>query len=149
MEKIMNLWKLACGFFIAVCYLPTALAASQAPVGRWVTIDDKTGKKRAVVTISESGGQLSAVIDKVYPQPGDTGICEKCPGGFKGKKIQGLQFMWGLKSEGENEWSGGSILDPKSGKIYRAKVTVQGNKLLVRGYVGISLLGRTQVWQKQ
>lgn len=143
----MNLWKLACGFFVTVLYLPVALAAS--PVGTWVTIDDKTGKKRALVTINESGGTLSAVIDKVFPQPGDTGICEKCPGSFKGKKIQGLQFMWGLKNEGTNEWGGGSILDPKSGKIYRAKITVEGNKLLVRGYLGISLLGRTQVWQKQ
>lgn len=57
--------------------------------------------------------------------------------------------MWGLKQEGDNEWGGGSILDPKSGKIYRAKITAQGNKLLVRGYLGISLLGRTQVWKKQ
>ncbi|AWN73705.1 DUF2147 domain-containing protein [Legionella anisa] len=143
----MNLWKLACGFFVAMFYLPAALAAS--PVGTWVTIDDKTGKKRAVVTISESGGTLSAVINKVFPQPGDTGICQNCPGMFKGKKVEGLTFMWGLKKEGDNEWGGGSILDPKSGKIYRAKITDKGNKLLVRGYLGISLLGRTQVWKKQ
>jgi uncharacterized protein (DUF2147 family) len=149
MENIMNLWKLVCGFIFAIFYLPAALAASGAPVGKWVTIDDKTGEKRAIVTISESGGTLSAVIDKVFPQPGDTGICEKCPGGFKGKKIVGLRFMWGLKNEGDNEWSGGSILDPKSGKVYRAKITAQGNKLLVRGYLGISLLGRTQVWHRE
>lgn len=149
MENIMNIWKLAFGFVFAALYLPVALAVSQAPVGKWVTIDDKTGKERALVTISESGGALSAVIDKVYPQPGDTGLCEHCPGAFKGKKVTGLQFMWGLKSEGDNKWSGGSILDPKTGKIYRAKLTVQGNKLLVRGYVGISLLGRTQIWNKK
>lgn len=143
----MNLWKIACGLFVTFFYLPVALAAS--PVGTWVTIDDKTGKKRAVVTIHESGGTLSAVINKVFPQPGDTGVCEKCPGSFKGKKVQGLQFMWGLKQQGDNEWGGGSILDPKSGKIYKAKITLEGNKLLVRGYVGVSLLGRTQVWRKQ
>ncbi|MGL5742761.1 MAG: DUF2147 domain-containing protein [Legionella sp.] len=145
----MNLWKLACGFFVATFYLPAAIAASQAPVGNWVTVDDKTGEKRAIVNISQSGGTLSAVIDKVYPQPGDTGICDKCPGECKGNKVRGLRFMWGLKNQGENEWSGGSILDPKSGKVYSAKITVQGNKLLVRGYLGVSLLGRTQIWHKE
>ncbi len=114
--------------------------------GTWTTIDDKTGKKRAVVQISESGGSLSGTIVKVFPQPGDTGICSKCPGGFKGKKIQGIRFVWGLKKTGDNEWTGGHILDPKTGKVYRAKITMKGNKLYVRGYVGISILGRTQVW---
>lgn len=140
----MNLWKTVCGLAFAVSCIPSAFAGS--PAGNWTTIDDKTGAKRAVVTISESGGSLSGVIDKVYPQAGDTGICEKCPGGFKGKKIQGLRFLWGLKKVGENEWDGGSILDPKSGKVYKAKVTLEGNKLHVRGYMGMSLLGRTQTW---
>jgi uncharacterized protein (DUF2147 family) len=139
----MSLWKTVCGLVFAVS-VQSVFAAS--PVGNWTTIDDKTGQKRAVVTISESGGILNGVIDKVYPQAGDTGICDKCPGGFKGKKIQGLQFLWGLKSEGTNEWGGGSILDPKTGKVYKAKVTLEGNKLHVRGYVGMSLLGRTQTW---
>lgn len=145
----MGLWKSVCGFILGFFYGSLVFAVSQSPVGRWVTIDEKTGAKRAVVAITESKGLLSGVIDKVYPKPGDTGICELCPGEFKGKKIQGLRFMWGLKSDGENEWSGGSILDPKSGKIYRAKLTLQGDTLLVRGYLGISLLGRTQVWKKE
>lgn len=144
----MNLWKRAFSFILTTFYL-SALAASEAPIGHWVTMGDKTGEKRAVVILSESNGILSGVIDKVYPQPGDTGICHQCTGKFKDKKIVGLRFLWGLKQEGKNEWTGGSILDPKSGKIYRAKLTVQGNKLLVRGYVGVSLLGRTQVWYKE
>lgn len=142
----MNLWKAICGLVFAVALLPCAIAASGSPVGQWTTIDDKTGAKRAIVNISESGGVLNGVIVKVYPQAGDTGICQKCPGSFKDKKIQGIRFLWGLKSEGNNEWSGGSILDPKSGKIYKAKMTLDGNKLHVRGYVGVSLLGRTQTW---
>lgn len=134
----MNLQQSRLGFF----------SASEAPVGKWVTTDDATGKKRAEVTISESDGTLNAVIDKVYLQAGDTGICSKGSGEFKDKKIEGLRFMWGLKKESNNEWSGGSILDPKSGKVYRAKLTAEGDKLFVRGYFGVSLLGRTQVWQK-
>lgn len=139
----MNLWK-AMGVTALSVWASLSFAAS--PVGQWTTIDDKTGAKRAIVSVSESGGQLSAVIKKVYPQPGDSGICSACPGAFKDKKIQGLRFMWGLKKEGNNQWSGGTILDPKSGKMYRAKVTLEGNKLFVRGYVGVSLLGRTQTW---
>lgn len=146
MEKTMKLWKAICGLVFAVSFIPSAIAASGSPVGQWTTIDDKTGAKRAVVMISESGGVISGVIQKVYPQPGDTGICEKCPGSFKGKKVAGLRFLWGLKSDGNNEWSGGSILDPKSGKVYKAKMTLEGNKLHVRGYLGVSLLGRTQTW---
>lgn len=142
----MKLWKAVCGFMFAVCYLPLAMAAAGSPVGTWTTIDDKTGAKRAVVSLSVSGGTLNGTIVKVYPQAGDTGICTNCPGAFKGKKIQGLGFVWGLKDEGNGVWSGGKILDPKTGKIYKAKITLKGNKLYVRGYVGVSALGRTQTW---
>ncbi len=143
----MKIWKVLCGFVMAVAYLPLALAAA-SPAGTWTTIDDKTGEKRAVVNLSISGGTLSGTIVKVYPQPGDTGICHNCPGAFKGKKVQGLRFVWGLKDKGNGVWDGGSILDPKTGKIYKAKMTLEGNKLYVRGYVGVSMLGRTQTWVK-
>lgn len=127
-------------------FVAKAFAAS--PVGTWTTIDDKTGKKRAVVQLSMHGDTLSGRIIKVYKQEGDTGICSKCPGQFKDKPIKGIQFVWGLKRASENEWAGGQILDPKTGKIYNAKMTMEGDKLYVRGYVGFSLLGRTQVWVK-
>ena len=142
----MKQLKMLFASLMLLCFIPAAIAASSSPVGTWTTIDDKTGKKRAVVSISESGGKLYGTIRKVYKQAGDTGICQKCPGKFKGRKIQGLTFLWGLKKEGNNVWGGGQILDPKNGKIYRAKATLKGNKLYVRGYVGVSLLGRTQVW---
>jgi uncharacterized protein (DUF2147 family) len=140
----MRQWKTFLGFVFTVLFVPVALA--QSPVGTWTTIDEKTGKKRAIVRLSVSGGTLSGIIEKVYSQPGDTGICGKCPGSFKNKPIQGLRFIWGLNDKGNGRWEGGKILDPKSGKIYRARITLQGNKLFVRGYVGFSVLGRTQLW---
>lgn len=143
LESNMKLWKAVCGIIMG-CYLPFVFAGS--PVGTWTTIDDKTGDKRAIVQISDSGGLLNGTIVKVFPQEGDTGMCHNCPGAFKGKKVVGLNFLWGLKTDGDNQWSGGSILDPKTGKIYKAKMTLKGNKLYVRGYLGVSLLGRTQVW---
>lgn len=142
----MKLWKALSGLFFAVCLMPLSFAANQSIAGNWTTIDDKTGEKRAVVRIVINGDTLSGTIIKIYPQAGDTGICQNCPGEFKDKKVIGLQFLWGLKDQGNGVWSGGSILDPKSGKIYRAKVTLEGDKLYVRGYIGISLLGRSQVW---
>ncbi len=133
-------------FFLVLTalYLPQAFAES--PVGNWTTVDDKTNEKRAVVQLTETNGTLNGTIVKVFPQPGDKGICSKCPDGFKNKPIKGLQFLWGLKDRGDGVWDDGHVLDAKTGKIYRAKVTVKGNKLYVRGYIGMSLLGRTQVW---
>jgi hypothetical protein len=90
----MKAWKVLCGFVLAVCYLPLALAAA-SPVGTWTTIDDKTGQKRAVVRLSVSGGTLNGTIVKVYPQPGDTGICSQCPGAFKGNPR--FDFCLGIK----------------------------------------------------
>jgi uncharacterized protein (DUF2147 family) len=128
-------------------YAPFTIAGA-SPVGKWITIDDKTNKKRAEVSLELINGQLHGKILHIYSQAGDTGVCTKCPGKFKGKRIEGLQFMWGLKDKGHGIWVGGHILDAKTGKIYNAKLKVDGNKLYVRGYVGMSLLGRTQIWTK-
>jgi uncharacterized protein (DUF2147 family) len=126
----------------------SAMAESLAGT-TWVTIDDKTGKPRAEVQLSEVNDVVSGQIISVYPQPGDTGICSKCPGAFKDKPIKGLRFVWGLKQKGNVNWDGGSILDPKTGKVYRAKMMLKGNQLYVRGYIGVSVLGRTQIWNRK
>lgn len=129
-------------------FITTAWAAS--PLGTWTTIDDKTHKPRSVIQITESKGTLYGKILKVFPQPGDTGICTQCPGSFKNKKIKGLTIMWGLKKTGSNNWSGGQILDPKTGRIYNCKLSVgsKGKTLKVRGYIGFALIGRTQTWAR-
>lgn len=144
----MKLRNVLATFVLSVFVLPLAMAANDSPAGRWTTIDDKTGKERSIVDLTVSGNTLSGRIVKIFPQPGDTGICSKCPGAFKDKPILGMNFVWGLKNEGNGVWSGGSILDPKSGKVYKAKMTLDGNRLNVRGYVGVSILGRTQVWKR-
>ncbi len=119
-----------------------------SPVGTWTTISDKTRKPRGLVRITERNGVLQARIVKVYRQKGDTGFWIKCPGKLKNKPIKGLRFVWGMKTSGNMTWSGGKILDPKEGKIYRCKMTLDksGKKLYVRGYIGVSLFGRTQTW---
>jgi uncharacterized protein (DUF2147 family) len=134
--------------FVACFYLPTLFAAG-AIEGNWVCKDDKTGVKRAIIHLFVDGDQLKGNIDKVFPEPGDTGLCSNCPGDFKNKPIQGLQIIWGLVEKHPGAWEGGNILDAKTGKIYRAKMTVKKDKLYVRGYVGVSVLGRTQIWDRE
>lgn len=140
----MRQLKWLVGLMLFTFYMPHTFANS--PTGMWTTFDDKTGEKRAVVELVATDGTLTGKVIHVYPQPGDTGICSKCPGKFNGEAIKGLQFLWGLKDEGHGIWDGGEILEAKTGKIYRAKLRVNGNKLYVRGYVGIAMLGRTQIW---
>lgn len=146
--EMMKLWKMVVGVIVALSYLPLSLAG-QSPAGNWTTRDDKTGVKRAIIHITESNGTLSGTVAQVFPQPDDEKLCIHCPGAFKDKQILGLTFMWGLKDKGNGEWGDGSILDPKTGKIYRAKLSLNGEKLQVRGYLGVSILGRTQVWTRE
>ena len=143
----MNSWKrFVVWLFILFC-LPTVYA-QQSMEGNWTTIDDKTGDKRAVLHFVIKDGQLSGTVEAVYPQPGDSGICSVCPGRFKDKPMKGLEVVWGLKDRGDGVWDGGQILDAKMGKIYNVKMTLKGDKLVVRGYIGISMLGRTQIWER-
>lgn len=128
-----------------------AFAAASSPVGYWRTIDDHSGKARSIVKIWNDNGQLKAKIEKIYYEKGEStnDVCKLCTGKNRNKKILGMTIMWKMVGSGDH-WSGGQILDPKNGKSYKCKLTLtdQGAKLKVRGYIGISLLGRTQVWQR-
>lgn len=144
----MNMKQRLAAATMIFSFVSSAMASSLADT-TWTTIDDKTGKPRAEVHLNEVNGVVSGHIISVKKQPGDTGICSKCPGQFKNKPIKGIEFVWGLKQKGDNNWTGGQILDPKTGKIYRANMLLKGNKLYVRGYIGVSVLGRTQVWERK
>jgi uncharacterized protein (DUF2147 family) len=118
----------------------------------WRTIDDKTGKEKSLVRIVETNGELRASIEKLFREPHEepNPNCDKCPGERKNKPVLGMMIMTGLKKAG-SEFEGGEILDPANGKIYRVKMwTAEGGKKLnVRGFIGVSLLGRTQVWIRE
>ena len=126
--------------------------ASESPVGLWRTIDDKTGKEKSLVRIVEANGELRATIEKLFREPHEepNPNCDKCPGERKNKPVLGMMIMTGLKKSG-SEYDGGEILDPANGKTYRVKMwTAEGGKKLnVRGFIGVSLLGRTQVWVRE
>lgn len=112
----------------------------------WVSNDEKTGEPRAEFQFNEHQGILSGRVVAIHKRTGETGICSECPGVFKNKPIQNMVIIWGLKKGNNNDWLDGKILDPQTGTIYRAKLQFEGDKLHVRGYIGVSLLGRTQTW---
>lgn len=123
------------------------------PVGYWKTIDDETNKEKAIVQIYSEGETLSGKIVYIYPSPDKPAnpLCERCSGEFKNKPVLGMRIMWSLKkSDSDAKWDSGEILDPNNGKIYSSKIELsnQGNDLKVRGFLGFSLLGRTQTWKR-
>jgi uncharacterized protein (DUF2147 family) len=145
-------------FLLIVFALPTptpALAASGAgaavssPVGRWKTIDDHTGQTKAIVNIRDINGTLEGRIVKLFDPPAPDPLCLKCTGTLKNKPVMGMRILWGMRKAG-NEWTGGQILDPESGNIYRCTITLDssGNVLRVRGYIGVSIFGRTETWRR-
>ncbi len=126
--------------------------AQNTPVGSWTTIDDATGKPKSVVEIYEArDGTLAGRVDQILQSDkGPNPICDKCTGANKDKPVKGMVILWGIKQKG-GTWEGGKILDPATGKVYSVKVTPSsdGKKLEVRGFMGFSMLGRTQSWVRQ
>lgn len=125
--------------------------AQSSPVGTWVTIDDHTKKPKSVVEITEVGGVLKGTVSKVLQSDqGPNPVCKACTGANHNKPIEGLTIITNVKKNG-SVWDGGQILDPQSGKTYSVKLTpaANGKSMQVRGFMGVSLLGRTQVWQRQ
>lgn len=131
--------------------LPFTLHAADLS-GLWQTTDDKTGKPRSLVRIVETAGEYSAIVEKglLATDTGDA-VCDKCTDDRKGQKIIGMTIAKHLKkSNNGNVYDNGEILDPDNGKIYKCKMTLSasGNELEVRGFIGISLLGRSQTWKR-
>ncbi len=122
-----------------------------SPVGYWKTIDDLTGKPKSIVQISQNSNQmLTAKVIKIFPvNKHQNKICTACQGEKHNQPIVGMVIMSGLKLA-EKQWTNGHILDPENGKTYQCTVrlTEQGKRLYVHGYVGFPLFGRSQTWER-
>ena len=129
-----------------------ARAADPTPVGLWRNIDDVSGKPKALIRISESNGELQGRIEKLFRPAGQdpNPKCDKCSGANKDQPVLGMVFLSGLKKNGD-DYSGGEILDPDNGKVYKGKITLidGGKRLDVRGYIGVPMFGRSQVWVRE
>ena len=130
----------------------TAMAQTDSPVGMWQTIDDHTGQPKALVQIAQdSGGSLTGkVVKGLGPNDQPDRRCTACTDARKDQPILGMTIINDMKKDGDS-WDHGQILDPENGKLYKCKMHLEdgGNKLVVRGYIGIALLGRSQTWVRQ
>ena len=114
--------------------------------GVWITQDDETGKKKSEVLLYKNEGKLYGKILNLLLEEDKGKLCVNCKGENKNLAIEGMVIVEGLELNGKT-WEEGTILDPKSGKTYSCYITFENvNTLKVRGYIGFSLLGRTQKW---
>ncbi len=131
---------------------PSSASAAdrQSPLGLWKTVDDKTGQPRALVRIYLQDGKYFGRIELSFTPGAETRLCLVCTDDRKNHPIIGLVIVRNMTLR-DGEYGGGDILDPDSGSVYRCKFHLEqdGTRLVVRGYIGIALLGRSQTWQRQ
>jgi len=144
--------------FVVLLFSVTAKAqnpVSQNPIiGTWKTIDDEgpnKGKASSHIEIFEKNGVYSGKITKLLIDSPDK-VCGKCRGALKNKPLIGMMLLQDMKKTGNtdkklgDEYTGGTILDPDSGDSYNCKMWVKDDVLTARGFIGISLFGRSQKW---
>ena len=124
---------------------------AQDITGIWQSVDDVTGAPKGQVEITqEADSSYTGKIIKITPRTGYTPkeFCTGCPAPYTNKPILGLTAITKLKHKKDLTYTGGKILDPNSGRMYSltAKLSTNGQRLHLRGYVGVSVLGRSQIW---
>jgi uncharacterized protein (DUF2147 family) len=141
-----------CIFALALLVLVAATSAQQLTpklqnaVGNWQTYDG--GKSAGKVETYLLNGQLFGRVTQVRPGRTPQDVCNKCSGEYKNHLILGMVIMRNFHTDGD-DWVGGNVVDPENGKDYKGKIWSEGNdKLHMRGYIGISWLGRTEVWTR-
>lgn len=149
-------WSILLSFFCSFSFITNGFAEEtvfDSPIGYWKTIDDVTGKPKSIVQIwkTENNILMGRVIKVFAKNDMDTVpiLCKQCKGERHNQPIVGMVILSGLKLQ-EHQWGQGQIMDPENGKTYRCAMHTleQGKKLNVRGYIGLPLLGRSQVWER-
>jgi uncharacterized protein (DUF2147 family) len=125
---------------------PVKAVEADPIVGTWLTVDDDTKQPTSHVRISIANNKLDAVVVKLLDSP--DAVCSLCTDYRKNQPVLGMKIIAGLAKKSQYEWGDGEILDPDNGKTYRVSLRLDNSKLIVRGYVGISLFGREQIWTR-
>jgi uncharacterized protein (DUF2147 family) len=140
-------------YSIALFAFLAANPALASPAGLWQTIDDETDEVTGVVRIEERDGLLFGnIVEVLDPEAKPGAVCTLCTDERKDQPLVGLTIIRNVVADDSpgGPWSGGDILDPEDGKVYKVRLELAdaGRKLEVRGYIGAPLLGRTQVWRR-
>ncbi len=137
-------------FLLSAVFVFHFATAQDEIVGRWKTIDDETGKAKSIIEIYKKDGKYYGRIVQLLTEENSDGVCRTCKGKYENKNIIGLVILKDLEYDADDkEWEDGTIMDPKNAKEYSCYLElVEPNKLKVRGYIGFSLIGRTQYWYR-
>jgi uncharacterized protein (DUF2147 family) len=128
------------------------LPAAATPAGLWQAVDAGTKQPTGWFLISNQNGVYGGIIARMFLKPGEDPnvVCDQCQDDRHNHPWLGLEIIRGMMQEGEDKFGGGTILDPRDGKVYHAtmKITPDGQTLVVRGYIGIEMLGQNQYWSR-
>lgn len=122
---------------------------SQSIEGKWKTVDDETNEVKSIVEIAQRDGKMYGKIIRLFrgPEEDPDPVCTKCPADDvrHNQKVMKMEIIKDMVAD-QNAYSGGTILDPEVGKVYRCRLWIEKDKLKVRGYWG--LFYRTQTWDR-
>tara|TARA_Y100000815_G_scaffold259773_1_gene270486 strand:+ start:163 stop:549 length:387 start_codon:yes stop_codon:yes gene_type:complete len=125
------------------------LIQAQEIFGKWKTIDDRTGKPKAIVEIYEKDGLMYGKVIEIVEEGKENFICEKCEGKRKNKPVLGMDIIEAAEHTGDGVYKGDTLFDPQQAMTFRCKIWLNPDdpdELKVRGY--LSFLYRTQTWQR-
>lgn len=131
---------------LAIMLCLVSISSAQSIIGNWKSVDDETGKTESIIQLYKNAdGRIAGKITELLVVP-ENENCVKCKGELKDQPLIGLKIIDNMAKRG-NKYTGGTIVDPKSGNQYKCILEeMEGDKLKVRGFLGIEALGRTQYW---